>query len=216
MPASSPTTNSTPEKLDALLAYLKAELDEAWLARAIDTPLNIAAETLLRRVDGVPSTAALLSTLGKLIQRTYCRGLRVPRLLTGRQARAEAIAVLDEGYKSVTGLGYDAAVLDAVDANPGGLGLVLRQLVEILCARERRRHIAAVIATSLGLMDWGARRSLTEYLLKRLGPFLSAEVMHAHPALFADEIRVLLSQDLAVDRFFEGLAATSHALYPNC
>ncbi|MFC1737316.1 hypothetical protein ACFL1X_14485, partial [Candidatus Hydrogenedentota bacterium] len=93
--------------------------------------------------------------------------------LSPPQARGEAIAIIEQGYRNTHSRGYDAAILDASDKNKNGTGIVLLSLTEIIITRERDKYRHWIFTTRIDSLDWRMKRQIAAILKKRWEPLLS-------------------------------------------
>ena len=103
------------------------------------------------------SQRRFLMVVGDCLAHLHRVGLGAKRACTTKQARAEAIALLQETYQSAGGVGYLAAVLDARLEDSGGLDPVLVCLAEGLKARQRDRYTRSVYRRLLDGAEWPVR-----------------------------------------------------------
>ena len=137
--------------------------------------------------------------LAGFVAHVYAQGLPCRRRLSPSQARDEAVALLEYGYKGTCENGYFAAVLDAGRAQPNGVEVVLVQLGEAIKAGWRQMHVRWVFAKFLDPSDWPLCCEIASVLLERLRICLPEEISHWQPAQFVDEIPELLMQFVTMD-----------------
>lgn len=190
-------THSAPERIvDSLLA----ELAEHRLTQEIDDPIDTAAAEFVQSPGPVRSQGAFLGEVTRLVQHIYESGLRVPQRLSPIQARAEAVALLEQAYRSTHVVGYEAALLDATGPGDQGLELVLTRLTEIVKAAEREKCVGRVCADHLTGCSWTERCAIAERLVAEFWEFLPGDVRRCHPAQLADEIPLLINVHLDSER----------------
>jgi hypothetical protein len=183
-------------------------LSEEHLIRSIDEPIEGAAASFDFHVS-VPVTPEIFATCtGDFVDHVYRHGLSVPRIMSTIQAHAEALQILERGYQSAQGGGYNIALLDALNPEHNGLEVVLGQMTQLITAMARTRHVRWVFASSIESADWASRILMTEVLLKRWGLFLSESIMNCAPAQLADYlpelINLLISTDRMVNKMLTG------------
>jgi len=111
--------------------------------------------------------ALFLKITGRFVQHIFAQAWNPRQQLSLRQARAEAIRMLQNDYRGNAGFGLEGAYLDAIDPIYDGLGFVLKQMAEILSAKARQNHLGWVFGTRLDTLDWAVRREVANELLKR-------------------------------------------------
>ncbi len=102
-----------------------------------------------------------------------------------------------------------AAVLDAAQAGPGWVGLVLVRLAEAVKVRRRHMHVSWVFARFVDPSDWELRREIAAILLARYGSRPPESIAEGSGGRFVDEIPKLLGQDLDADDQLDRMCAGS-------
>ncbi|MBU0717249.1 MAG: hypothetical protein KJ749_03295 [Planctomycetes bacterium] len=192
-----------------IVERLLADLDEGRLRREIDDPIDRAAGEFLIEPESTESHQVFLEVTGRLVQQMYERGLRVPRRLSLRQSRAEAIFLLQQGYRGTYSIGYEAALVDAAGTAPAGLPVVAGHLIEIIRTGERHKYVRGAMARCLAGEHWETRCAVTALLLGRWAPFLSPALHRCHPGQLADEIPTLVDIYLTTERVLGQLGRES-------
>lgn len=158
------------------------------------------AEGFISRVTRPPASHADFNALiAGLCRHLQASALPASLPLPPGSALDEAMALLDQSYEGVHANGYYAALLDALDASPEGVQLVLARLAELIKARQRSLYVRWVITRNITLVDWDTKRALADLLLRRCRPWLPPEMQHAVPEQFTDCIEDLLIADLSAD-----------------
>jgi len=171
-------------------------LDEEYLTRTIDVPLERTSETFILREGSTCATANeldLLPRLGLYLQFLYAHGLRVPRRLPACQAEAEAVFLLESDYQSASGRGYEAALVDAREHGQEGVLFLCGFLLEAVKREQRRKHVNWVTKCSVDPLDWDQKVTFTQLLLERLRGIGCELFDNERPSRFADYTADLLS-----------------------
>ena len=160
-----------------LLDEVVALLGHTVMQREIDEPLDAAAGSFAigDAVTLAMDNGSFLEIVGTFVAHVYQLGILPSRFLTPRQARAEAVSMLERGYQGRTDNGYDGALRDAAKYGKEGLRTVFLSLSAIMKATQRRRYVRWVLATRIGCLDWPARRDLAEVILGRWGNLLDED-----------------------------------------
>ena len=203
-------TNSD-EKRDAerIIQEVLDLIREEYLLRLIDEPIEAAAARF--EFDGSASITpeGFHRVMGDFVAHVYRHGLSVHRLMSRSPARAEALELMEQGYQNVYVRGYDAALLDALNPQHDGLGLVLGQLTQFIAAMARARHIRWVYGTRIDPLDWSLRCLIAEILLNDWGPFLPPGILSYAPSQLADHLpdlfNLLSSTDRMVNQMLRGV-----------
>jgi len=119
--------------------------------------------------------------------------------MSAREASAESVAILEEGYQSLHGRGYYTAYLDASKPDPDSLKNVLIQMATHITAIARERYIRWILVSRIELADWSTRRLIAEIILKRWEPFLLEKLRAYPPALLANHLSELINLVLSID-----------------
>lgn len=173
----------------------------------IDEPIDRVVTDFCRQPEPHFSRQRFHQVLTLFVAHLFARGLSCPRRLTTAQAHDEAIALLEQDYRGTRANGYLAAVLDAAQAGPGWMDLVLARLAEAIKARWRHMHARWVYARFLDPLDGELRCAIAASLLARYGPRLPDPLTTGSGSQFADEIPALLSDGLNVDRQLDQISA---------
>ena len=176
---------------------LLADLDEDRLRRELDDGIDEAVSGYVRDAVPVRSQKVFLDVIADFVRHLYESGLRVPRILTSTQARADAIAQLEQHYPRTSDSGYEEALLDATSSGDQGMELVLAHMAEIIKLRERIAYKRWVFSDHLTRCSWTTRCAIAEYLLDRCAPLLPPRLAGCHPAQLADEIPALIAIELS-------------------
>ncbi len=176
---------------------LLAKLDEDRLRRELDDAIDQATSGYVRESVQVRSQGVFLEVIADFVRHLYESGLRVPRTLTSIQARAEAIALLEQHYPHASDSGYEEALLDATSSGDQGIELVLSHLAKTIKSLERDAYIRWVYSNHLVSCSWTERCAIAEYLLDRCAPLLPPVLRGCRPAQLADDIPTLVSMELS-------------------
>ncbi len=194
------TSSDTTQTAQQVLNEILERLDEDRIRRAIDEPIEAAVRRFRYRWAPPSSARAFHEVTGDLVRRLYQRGRRLPRRLSPDEARAEAMSLLEQGYRRLSSRGYDGALADAVHQRLDGMNAVLLCLVEIIKSVERRAYVEWVFAGRLGRCDWPTRVEIVRLLTGRLAPCLPPELQACAPGQLVDLIPLLIQDDMATDR----------------
>ncbi len=137
--------------------------------------------------------ALFLKITGRFVQHIFAQAWKPRQQLSPRQAKAEAIRMLQNDYRGDAGSGLEGAYLDAIDPGYDGLGFVLKQMAEILSAKARQNHFRWVFGTRLDTLDWATRRAVANELLMRWKQSSPGTAPAIEPAQAADHCPGLLT-----------------------
>lgn len=157
-------TPSEPVTAEARVRELERLLSEMHLRGHIDEPIDAAAASF-RRPAAPGDVNALLAAF---VCHVFAHGLRLPRGLDAAAGLAEAVFLLDRGYRDVHSEGYDGAVLDARLGGPAAVQEVLNRLAAIIKASERAAYLQWVLAQRLECLDWRTKCQMAEVVRRRM------------------------------------------------
>jgi len=209
------TCSPEPSDAEATILRLAIALSDETVRERVDGPLEAATESFQDAPESVSTQEAFLQAVGKFVQHLYCHGLPAPRGLSDSQARAEAIELLDNGYRNATDFNYEAALLDAILSPSNGIDSVLAQLAETIKERERRRYRLLVLVRDLEPLAWPAKRAVAERLLSWLRPVLPLELANRQPAQLVNEILDLITRHIQTDSLLASMLAAAPAFAAN-
>ncbi len=166
--------------------------DEEYLYQQIDVPIEDIYDKFEFDREAPVTHNRLIRITGDLVRQIYRHSFLPRQIITDSQARAEALAILEEGYKSASDHGYSAAFLDASDPKINGLEVVLSQLAELITIRTRYRYIKWIYATCLETVDWQTKCLVVEMILKRWKSVLPKSILSCTAAQLADYLPELI------------------------
>lgn len=193
-------TNSDLCKTEAIIEKVFELTSDEYLQHFIDEPIEKAQRNFEFDDKAFVTYRTFFQVTGNFVRHIYKDGLRPGQILSDSQARAEALAIIEEGYQNVHAKGFDAAFLDASDPNQTGLGPVLAHLKEIITARARLKRITWVYSSCIDPSDWPTKCLIAEILLERWGRLFPPSLLAYTPAQLADALPYL----------FDALRRTKH------
>ena len=191
-----------------IIDEVRALISTDTLYRLIDEPILLAADSFDQDSAGPFTSETFLKVIGEFVGHLYANGLGVARQLTSSQARAEAIAILEEGYEGQDSRGFDAALLDATDPNRSGIEWVLEQITAVIILRHRSQHVRWVFEMRINALDWACKCHLAEFLMAQNLTSLPEALLGCRPAqlahLLAELITILAATDEKLDLIRSG------------
>jgi len=190
-------------------------VSEEHLIRSIDEPIEEAAASF--DFHGyVPVTPEIFTTgTGDFVDHVYRHGLSIPRVMSTSQAQAEALQILERGYQSAQGRGYDIALLDALNPDHDGLEFVLGQMAQLIITMARTRHVRWVFSSFIESAEWASRTLMAEILLERWGLFLSPSIVNCAPDQLADHLPELINLLISTDRMVNKMLGRGNEIVCN-
>jgi len=192
--------NSDLCKAEAIIEKVFELTSDEYLHHFIDEPIEKAQGNFEFDDEALVTHRTFFQVTGDYVRHIYRNALRPGQILSDSQARAEALAILEEGYQNAHAKGFDAAFLDASDPNQNGLGPVLAQLGEIITARARLKHITWVYSSRIDPSDWPTKCLIAEILHERWGRLFPPRLLAYTSAQLADALPYL----------FDALRRTKH------
>jgi hypothetical protein len=203
------TVQDIVEKISDLLARER-------LRREIDEPIDLARDSFSVDTKEDTSGKSFHKALAAFAQHLFTRGLKIEQRLTNKEALATAIEILQQGYQSEHGSGYDAAYFDAVMPHQNGIEYVVWQMAELVKTAERTKYVRSALSTCIDPTDWEAKCRLTEFLLKRLEPTLPPEILQVSVERMAADWQDLLLTYVDPSGMLHRYLPASHAFWAPC
>lgn len=190
-----PMKNYKSEKHALFLSRTENLLSADHLCRTIDIPLEQAAreyESNATEAHGYNTSAEFIEQLAAYVQHLYAHGCRTPCKLDSTRAEIQVVFLLERDYQSLSGRGYEAALLDSTQQGNEGLFFVRNFLLDALKQEQRRKYMNWVLTCSVSHLDWWDKVSLTRLLLERLQQSGCEMPDWTRPERFAEYARELL------------------------
>jgi hypothetical protein len=185
-------------KAEQLIDTLYPELSEARLAADVDRPIDAAVLRFRFCWPRPFSPERFQRVTAAFVAHVYRRGLACPQQLDPRQARDEAMAILERDYRDEDGTGYEAALLLAAHSDDG-MDQVLIRIAESIKVRCRNACITGAYARHLPPFDDQLRCAVASILLSRCRRYMGADWLPAPvellPPLIPDFMKSLLTTD---------------------
>ena len=176
-------TNSNAHcKTTAIIDEIFELLDADYLNQIIDSPIEEAFESFEFDPKTPMTFQNFVKTIGDFIAHIYRFGPRVTKTLSERQARSEALQIIDNCYWHCSkDIRLDTAYLDAADKETAGIQIVLQQMANHIKEKTREIHIIWVFRTRFKSLDWQDQCLITKAFINREKPFIPAGLLNCHP-----------------------------------
>ena len=194
------TNSEGRRKAATIIEDVFEKTDEDYLQLHIDGPIEKAVGSFEFDRDAPVTHQTFTRVTGDFVCHVYEQGLHFWQKMSAKEACAEAVSILEEGYQAPHGQGYYAAFLDASNTNLDGLEYVLAQMAGCIIAVARARYMRWICASRMELADWPTRCLIAEALLKRWEPFLLPNVRECPPAQLAHHLSELITLVASTDR----------------
>lgn len=165
---------------DYLYQYIGQRIEEATADFKFDTEAPVTCRTFIH-------------IIGDFVHHIYKNGLCIQQILSVSQARAEAMAILEEYYLGPHDRGYYAAFLDTSESRLDGHKFIITQIAEIVKTLAREKHLKWVYLSKIAPLDWVARCQIAEILLTQWRPFLPLTLRQCPPDQLADHLPDLIN-----------------------
>jgi hypothetical protein len=159
----------------------------------IDEAILLAAGSFGEGPKAPITTETFLEVIGEFVGQLYAHGLGVARQLTSSQARAEAVAILEEGYEGPDSRGFDAALMDGTDPKGPGIEWVLERIAAAIIVRQRSQHVRWVFETRINSLNWADKCRLAEFLIAQNTVFFPEALLGCRPAQLAHLLAELIT-----------------------
>jgi len=191
------------KKIQTIMDEIFELLDETFLQKKIDQPIEQAAASFKYNQDVPFSYKYFLKVTGRFVQHLYEHGLG--RILTLTQASAEMIHILETGYPEVYSEGFYVAYLDAKDPTQEGFDHVLSSIAELIITKERIKFVRWVILTRIDPSDWTLKSHLVKAIKKNRTTFLPPTLSNCPSAQLTNHLPELISAVVSTDRMVSKL-----------
>jgi len=181
-------------------------LDENNISKEIDGLINKAIDEFIFDFSGEYSLKRFHELISKLVQFIYQRGLKLPKILSLTEALAEAISLLELGYRNEYSAGYDAAIVDASNPEINGFELIKSSLIEIIKNVEREKYIEWVFVSYIDTSDWKIKCEIIEFLFWIYIPYLPPRTQSYDPVVFADCYKELILNNINANQIIVQLS----------
>jgi hypothetical protein len=189
---------------ERVLTHIEAALDDARIEHLIDAPIDRTFESFELDPEHPAGDAPehpfsvehFHDAAARFVRHLTREGLPLGQELTDPESEAEAFRLL-ERYEGDAGVGYEAALLDALER---GVDWVLASLAETLKAEARERHTRCILDRYLDPADWELLCAVTEILASRLQDYLPPDVARLPTAQLARSWQTLLVMWIDVRR----------------
>jgi len=141
--------------------------------------------------------------ISSFISRAYSNGLRPPKYINEKASLAEAIWLLDLGYKSDGATGYYAALIDATNPGNDKFGLIIHCLADTIKAIEIRRHTNYLYQSLINPDDTDTQIGIVNYLIKKNKPIIPSHIHKSSPNQFIKYYRELIEIDISAENLLK-------------
>lgn len=183
------SSNRSPEAW-RLVSLITEELSEYRLAERIDESINRAVERIPVDSQRPQTDAEVLDALADTTRRLY-EDLNPPRLLSHRQALAEAICLLVRHNPD----GVEQICLDVRHPTGPGSEAVVSTLAEALKARRREEQRHWVHVRYLSQCDWDTRREMARLIVTQRPAFWRNNLDTTDPDQLTHSLADLLDKE---------------------
>ncbi len=171
-------------------------LEEDTIAREVEYPVNQATKEFEFAFEEPITPAGFNGIIASFVTHINKRGLRFPRMLTDREALAEAVYLLDR-YSDAEGPDRYAAIMTIVGTNGREeMEKKLLMLAEIIKVIEREKYRQWVFHHHFRSLEWECRCRIVSLLTKSLSHSAFPELERLKPAQLVECFEELIDIDL--------------------
>jgi len=177
------TPSETRYEAGEALEVILQLLDESHFRRVIDLPIDQAAASYPSS-DFDPrcsSLTAFVDCVSGLVAHLCRSALSPPKILTGSQAREEAIHLLDTFYDGRGERGYETAYVDCLDAGRIGMEMLFLHIAGTMKSSQRRRYVQWIFTTRIRSQSWRFKRNLVAACINQYGGMLPETIRKCSP-----------------------------------
>lgn len=190
------------ERAKETIEIIAAKLDQNLIKNRFDEPIAKAAKHFKFKAECPITHKAFHKVIANFVEHIYAKALKASWKLT--DPLVEAIFLLENHYNSTMyGEGYTAAILDADDAEAGGIRIVLTNLAESIKDIERRKYINGVFTWHLYSNDWDIRCEIARLLLEEHRQFIPERLQKCSPAQLVKEIPSIMYRHICSDSILQ-------------
>lgn len=176
----------SPESECSLFDTVTARISEQALAKKFGVPIDSARASFVLASSTVESYDQFIEIVESFF--VHLQGYLsadIPAVSNLQLVGAKALALLETTFRDYGG--SDGAFGRARDGTDGGLRSVLDAMTERYKKQLQVEEVNVVLEKALADMDWQDRVCFARGAMKRLGPFLSAEMRDEPPERFAKQ-----------------------------
>jgi hypothetical protein len=180
-------------------------LDEHYLYQFIDKCIEEATANFKFKRMTTMNHKDFIHVIGDFIFHIYKTGFWIRQIISIKQARAEAVALLEKYYQGPYSHGYATAFVGLLNSKLDGLEFILSQIAEIIKATTREKYIQWVYCSRIIPLDWSDRCQIAKILMNRWAPFLPPNIQQCSPAQIADHLPDLINVVHSADGKFRNV-----------
>ena len=173
-----------------LIENILIHIDEDFLARRVDVPLQGAAAEFQFDEDDLLSFGKFLDLIGSFVGHMCLKGCGVQRILTEQQAIAEAIAIIEAGYPGNPQERLDNAFLDVEQY---GLQQIFSFFVSSFSASTRGKYVSWILKSSLDPLTWNEKKIVVRLIFHDWQQYLPNHMKDSAPEIFTNQLPELIT-----------------------
>ena len=174
-------------------------LSETRISSLVDEPVDRASQTFNMEINTPISHADFNRIITEFVCHLFENALRLPRLLTDREALAEAVYLLERGYQGVYSNSYDGALFDATNYGMEGIETVLSGIAELIKNTEREKYIKNIFVENFYRLDFFAQLKIVSAYQRRFADVISIQIREIRPARLVDHFHKLIMDQISDD-----------------
>ena len=175
----------------AILADVRAQLEESHITRMIDGPIEEATERFRCPDAPAQSQRELLDHAAAFLRHVHATAFPSGRQLPPSSARAEAVRLLETGYQG----GFRGAVWEATRSDGPGIPSVVAEMAGLLRGQLRDSYVRWIIASQLERADWPTRCQMASIIMSEWGDRRPSDLTAGSAEQFANFLPHVLFYD---------------------
>jgi hypothetical protein len=132
--------------------------------------------------------------IAAFVRHIYISCILLPKNLSKDAGFGEALGILETYYDNHGATGYDAAYLDAIGESGKGIKFVLREIAEIIKAKEFAQWLNSVFISTIDPLNKNHHLEIVRVLLEKYGTRFPENVIVGNPARFISLYRELIER----------------------
>ena len=191
---------------EQILITIHAALDEQFIARRIDGPIDQGLQTFQYEATYPVNCQEFHRIITEFMQHLYGTVLKAPWKMSCRDPFAHALNLLETYYQGTYSQGYMGAWLDALDDQQDGMDTVLHRIAEAVKAMEHQEYVQWVFTSHYESLPWDVRCAVAEFWLQQWRPFLPPTLQSCSAPALIKVLPSLIQSVRGIDGAIKGIS----------
>lgn len=167
-------------------------------------------EKFLAKKMRVISSSKFNDEISAFVQLVFAEGIQPPRILSPKRSLAEAIWLLDTGYKSDGLLGYYAALIDAINPCNSKFEIIIHNLAGTIRNIELYRYTEYLISTLINPTDIDMHQKIIDYFLDKQESILPNNICKENSCYFLTYYRDFIDINSSTENLLNKLTSPNN------